>query len=323
VHRRAGLGSGTKIDKSAFALSHLVVNWTGDEAPGVRLKTPSGWGDWNAVHACHGGRDDRPSDNKSALLVAHGVTGYEVDAGAGLGTVELNTALADRKPKVTTPLPIGVRGKRVEYLNRAAWDCDESLSNGGLKFGSTDFYPTQTVTVHHTAGTNDDPDPASTVRAIYYYDTITQNFGDMGYHLLIDEAGRVYEGRYSGSDGIPVFGADLDANGRPKVVTGAHIAGWNSGNIGVVLLGDFTSVQPKPAALNALENVLAALSEECALNPLGTTNYVNPVSATTKTVNTISGHRDWAATECPGNTFYPTLARVRTGTDCRLPHPHR
>jgi hypothetical protein len=45
---------------------------------------------------------------------------------------------------------------------------------------------------------------------------------------------------------------------------------------------------------------------------LGITDYVNPISGVTATVSTISGHRDWAATQCPGNLFYPQLPRVRT-----------
>jgi N-acetylmuramoyl-L-alanine amidase len=190
--------------------------------------------------------------------------GYELDSGAGLGTVELNTTRA-KGTGPTKTLPIGTVGREVEYLDRAGWAADESLRfkpNGSLAFGPTQFFPTQTLTVHHTAGINDDPDPASTARAIYYLDAITNGWGDMGYHLLIDEAGRVYEGRYSGDDGVPVFGPGNDANGRPQVVTGAHIQGWNSGNVGVVLLGDFTSVQPKPAALDTLENVLAALADQ-------------------------------------------------------------
>jgi hypothetical protein len=321
ANRRTGLGAGARVDNSAFALSHLVVSWSGDTAPGVRLRTASGWSSWKAVHACHGGRDDKPSNGASALLVTPGALGYELDAGSGLATVELNTTRTSGSGRCAT-LPIGRTGRRVRYLDRAAWGADESLRynpDGSLAFGPTQFFPTQTLTVHHTAGANDDPDPAATVRAIYYYDAITQGWGDMGYHLLIDEAGRVYEGRWSGDDDIPVFGPDKDANGHPQVVTAAHIAGWNSGNVGVVLLGDFTSVQPKPAALNALENVLAALSEVCVLDPLGITNYVNPVSGVTKTVDTVSGHRDWAATECPGNTFYPNLPAVREATACRLP----
>ena len=77
------------------------------------------------------------------------------------------------------------------------------------------------------------------------------------------------------------------------------------------LLGDLTSTGPTAAARQALVTVLAALASVTELNPLGTTDYVNPISDATRTVSTISGHRDWAPTECPGNSFYPQLPQLR------------
>ena len=161
--------------------------------------------------------------------------------------------------------------------------------------------------MHHTAGANHDPDPAATVRAIYFFDAITQGWGDLGYQLLIDEAGTVYEGRWSGTDAVPVFGPLRP----PQMVNGAHVVSFNAGNVGVVLLGDFTDQVPTPAARRSLDAVLALLAAATGLDPLGVTNYVNPVNGLTNTVDTISGHRDWAATECPGNQFYPQLPAVR------------
>ena len=39
---------------------------------------------------------------------------------------------------------------------------------------------------------NADPTPAATVRAIYVAGyTVAQNFGDIGYHLLVDQQGGV------------------------------------------------------------------------------------------------------------------------------------
>ena len=56
-----------------------------------------------------------------------------------------------------------------------------------------------------------------------------------------------------------------------------------------------------------LVRVLAALARTTDRDPQGTTNYLNPVDGSTKNVRTLAGHRDWPATECPGNAFYPTL----------------
>ncbi|MDQ0784968.1 hypothetical protein QFZ63_007121 [Streptomyces sp. B3I7] len=39
--------------------------------------------------------------------------------------------------------------------------------------------------------------------------------------------------------------------------------------------------------------------------------FVNPVNGVTKDVQTISGHRDRLATECPGTTLYGDLPALR------------
>jgi hypothetical protein len=317
ARRRTWAGRGTRVQKTSFALSHLAVGWTGQGQPGVRIRSASGWGDWQAVHPCHAGKDGAIGAGRWALVTASGALGYEIDS-AGLtrlSATELNTV--DGPPRTTAApaaglVQLGGRWVRVRYLSRAAWGADESLRfSNGTEVWPPEYFPVQTLTVHHTAGANHDPNPAATVRAIYYYDAITQGWGDMGYQLLIDEAGNLYEGRWSGTDPLPVFGTTPGPDGRPQMVNGAHVAGYNAGNIGVVLLGTFTSQLPTAGAWHSLTAVLAGLAGVERLDPEGTTNYVNPVSGATRTVRTISGHRDWAATECPGNTFYPQLPAVR------------
>jgi hypothetical protein len=279
------------------------------------------------MRGCGGGPDKAGPPGGSALLVVSGAVGYEIAvAGSGsVQTTELNTVdgpVMTTAATMTTgmPLPNGTT-LSVPYLSRAAWGAEESLRfKNGEEYWPAEFYPVQTLTVHHTAGANNDPNPAATVRAIYYYDTVTQDWGDMGYHLLIDEAGRVYEGRWSGADSVPVFDSTTGPYGRPQAATGAHVYGFNTGNIGVVLLGDFTSQLPTQATWDSLVRVLAGLARACGLDPLGTTNYVNPVKPeNTKTVKTIAGHRDWAATQCPGNLFYPHLPTVREQVAAQIP----
>ncbi len=64
-------------------------------------------------------------------------------------------------------------------------------ADGTEKF-PTAFFDVQTLTVHHTVTANSDPDPAATVRAVYFFHCVTSDFGDIGYHVLIDQAGTVY-----------------------------------------------------------------------------------------------------------------------------------
>jgi hypothetical protein len=301
-----------RVARASFPVSHLAITWRGTDAR-VRLRRSAGWTGWTAVGRCGGGPDNRGPGGGTALLVAREALGYEVVVGgSGVATVtELNTLDAPAlAPVQGMPVP-GQPACAVPFLSRAAWGADESLRfSGGTEVWPADYRPVQTLTVHHTAGANDDPDPAATVRAIYHNQAVNQAWGDIGYHLLIDEAGRVYEGRWSGTDPAPVLGP-TGADGRAQMVVAGHVVGANAGNIGVSLLGTLTGRQPTAAARQSLVRVLASLSTASRLDPRSTVTYQNPDNGTTRQIAVISGHRNWAATECPGEAFYATLPALR------------
>src|SRR5262249_1779150 len=221
-------------------------------------------------------------------------------------------ALSDRGP----PTPRLVRGlastTQPAVISRAGWGADESLrfDSTGKEIWPPAFYPVQKVIVHHTATQNGDPDPAATIRSIYYYHAITQGWGDIGYNFLIDEAGNVYEGRYSRqyAPGESPTGEDLNGNG----VTAAHAQGYNSGTVGIALLGTLTNQDATPAARSALEHLIAWIDSTHGIDPQGSTLYTTPVSGLQATFPNIAGHRDVAATECPGGVFYATLPTIRS-----------
>ncbi|WP_371576443.1 hypothetical protein [Streptomyces sp. NBC_01314] len=48
------------------------------------------------------------------------------------------------------------------------------------------------------------------------------------------------------------------------------------------------------------------------VDPQARVTYTNPVNGTRKEVAEISGHRDWLATECPGEVMYQELEQLRT-----------
>src|SRR4030095_13258255 len=130
-----------------------------------------------------------------------------------------------------------------------------------------------------------------------------------------DKFGTIYEGRYS-RDYAGANPTGDDATGRG--VTGAHTGGWNSGTVGVALLGTLTSHDATPAARDALTRLLAWEASRNGINPEATEAFVNPVSGATITSPNIAGHRDYAATACPGDTFYPTLPALRRDAVCRV-----
>ena len=215
--------------------------------------------------------------------------------------------------------------------SRADWGADESIS--GWSRGDTQaFYPAQVLTVHHTAGSNNlNQDYSATVRAIYSYHVQTNGWSDIGYQYLIDGHGVVYEGRnaghtstsclYSGGDGSDF----AHQTGTDLIVNGAHVANYNAGNIGVALMGCYEptsacsgDTQPPAAAVDGLETLLASLSTRHQLDPLGTVRYVNPVTAASKDIATISGHRDWDSTACPGSNLYAALPTIRADVAARM-----
>ncbi|WP_369035440.1 peptidoglycan recognition protein family protein [Streptomyces adonidis] len=305
---RTEAATGTAEASAAFAISYVGVRWSG-AADGAGIKfadgdsAPGKWQDLSGGCATVEG-------GGTALVAAGDATAYELklpDGASVSGVRSLaidTTGGADKTFHVPTE-PTRVRG--VQYLSRPAWGADESKRYKDGKVNSPEaYYPFQTITVHHTDGVNNDPDPAATVRAIYEYHAVTLDWGDIGYHFLIDEAGVVYEGRYSGDDLVPAF--DKDGN----LVTAFHTGGFNSGNLGIALLGNLVSQPPTDAAKASLIRLIKVIARFKGLDPQAKLTYVNPVNGVTKDVNAISGHRDWLSTECPGQTMYDLLGEVRT-----------
>jgi hypothetical protein len=203
-------------------------------------------------------------------------------------------------------------------IPRAGWGADESLrfDSSGKEIWPPAFWPIQKLIVHHTDTQNNDPDPAATVRSIYYYHAVTQGWGDIGYNFLIDESGRIYEGRHSRDYAPGETPTGQDTSGRG--VTAAHAQGFNSGTVGIALLGTLTSQDATPAARDALERLLAWEAYSTGLDPEASSTYVNPVSGQQATFPNIAGHRDVGATECPGSVFYSTLPTIRADVAARV-----
>jgi hypothetical protein len=242
------------------------------------------------------------------------------------------------------PLPDGTTCD-VEYRSRAAWGANEAWRNwpAGPEEWEPDHtpyqrlkytrYPSQTITVHHSAGsTPTAAGAAAAVRGIYQSQANGQGWGDIGYNLLIDPYGVVYEGRYNVAEPWPIFGPEPGP--APMMTTGAHVSGYNAANIGICLLGNFDgSGMPTSDARNALTEVVTALCRLCGIDPLAIVDYVNPVPSAdpddpdeadqplryaTRTVRAISGHRNWANTACPGDHLYGWLGYLRQAAATRL-----
>jgi hypothetical protein len=297
-----------------FPVDYVGVQWEGaadDGTAAVRFRHGDDWSPWRPL-----GEDgvDVPGAFASALVDGDDADAYQVRVPAGrrhARAVAINTTDG---PRPSRNVASARAGADTAVVARSAWGADESLrfdASGRETFPPT-YFAAQKLTVHHTDTANADPDPAATVRAIYRYHAVDRGFGDIGYHFLIAEDGRVFEGRWSGTDGDPAH----DASGA--VVTAAHVGGWNSGNVGIALLGTLTDREAAPPARSSLESLLADLAGRHQLSPTGSGTYTNPVNGATWTGPNIPGHRDFAATECPGGALYAQLPSIRSAVAARL-----
>lgn len=299
------------------AFDHVAVAPAGGAGAGrMRFLGPDGPGPWHEVRL--GGHGSDASQEGGALLRApSGATGYEVELEGqeAVETAAIDTRTGRRRRMSGEADGLletgGVQGALpLPYVTRAGWGADEDLRRGsdGAERWAREFHPVQVVTVHHTAM----PvarDPRETVRAVYWLHTVENGWGDIGYHLLIDPEGTVYEGRATGGP-LPVFrGAPLP--GSARCVTGAHAVGHNSGNIGVCLLGDFTSAMPTRQARDALVRVVRTLCAVSGVDPAARVDYTNPVTGASRKVHAVAMHRDWGGTACPGDDFAARFWEVR------------
>jgi len=99
--------------------------------------------------------------------------------------------------------------------------------------------------------------------------------GDIGYHFVIDRAGRVWQGR------------DLRYQG-------AHVRDHNANNIGVMVLGNFDLQRPTKAQLSTLGFTLAQLMQRYRI--------------LSKHVVT---HQELNVTSCPGKSLQSQVVAMR------------
>ena len=176
--------------------------------------------------------------------------------------------------------------EKPEVVSRAEWSCPDGQDSPGW----TQQYANVThIIIHHTATPNTDTDWAARVLSIWNYHTYDNGWGDVGYNYLIDPDGIIYEGRAGGDD-----------------VIGGHASGHNTGTMGVAFLGTFSDTEPTDAALDSAESLLAWKFSQNGISPLeNSTDHAGSYYAN------IAGHRDLAATECPGEDLYLLLPTIR------------
>jgi hypothetical protein len=144
----------------------------------------------------------------------------------------------------------------------------------GARTARTHLMSTHTVerlTIHH-AGTQSGTTGPAQFRGWQAWHMDGQGWGDIAYHLLVGIDGTVYQGR------DPAYEGDT---GTTYDTTGHFL---------VVVEGNFDHEEPTRAQIESLSRVLAGVSQQYGVPPSG-----------------ISGHRDHAATTCPGTHLHAII----------------
>jgi hypothetical protein len=183
-------------------------------------------------------------------------------------------------------------------IPRAAWGADEEIKRAAPRFADS----IRVAIVHHTVNANTyaPSDSAAIVRAIERYHVLGNGWNDIGYNFLVDRYGQIFEGRYGGIE---------------RNVIGAHTLGFNTGSVGVALIGTFTKAAVPAAAKTSLEQLLAWRLDVAHLDPLSTASVVSGGNSrfragTVVSAPAISGHRNFYPTDCPGNSLYALLPGI-------------
>lgn len=163
------------------------------------------------------------------------------------------------------------------------------------------------VVIHHTAQSlrdlNDDgrvnaTDYRLAVQAIYTYHTVSNGWGDIGYHYLVDPDGNVYEGRAGGQS-----------------VIGAHVLCQNSNTIGIAVMGNFEEERLSRPAFEGLVNITQYVTEQYGINPLGESSFrgtVMPHIVTHSEVGAVTkSFIGRGATQCPGTFLKQEMMSLR------------
>lgn len=337
--RRGELGAvfESKVLAASREFSHVGLHWSAGSGanPVFEIRTSrdgDDWTEWRRV-AVERVAGEAPAGDAFANLIGVGparLVQYRIVGGAaGDPAAELRhvTATVIDAPVV----PIDLVQPRVRVIDpmtglslgvtpREWWGADEALrfTRDGGKVWNEMFVPAKKVVIHHTAGRNDyatRDQAAAEVRAIYYYHAVTQAWGDIGYNLLIDKFGNVYEGRHGRGEGR---GREIAG---PGVVAG-HVLGHNYGSVGIALIGDATAPDwPMPAAAGPMwASLVGAATFESGrhfIRPIdvgpdgadrpAASDFLQSRDRWTDAMHNLSGHRETFPTECPGDPVMALL----------------
>jgi hypothetical protein len=288
----------SSVGASRFTL--VGVHWRGTGEVSFRTHAVRGrWSRWRAAAP----EDDAPD---TGSLEARARTPWRIGSPWWVGDsdrIETRThgrvlqvrAYLVWSPSAAVPFRVPAATQRPSIVPRLSWGADESIRRAPPTYAPRLRF----AIVHHTAGANSytrDQAPA-VVKAIQLYHVKGNGWNDIGYNFLVDRFGTIYEGRYGGID---------------RNVVGAHALGFNTGSVGIAVLGTYGTSAPSQATQDAVARLLAWRLDLAHIDPTSTLTAVSGGSeryapGIPVTLRAVSGHRDTGLTECPGAALYSRL----------------
>ncbi|HQU74300.1 MAG TPA: peptidoglycan recognition family protein, partial [Calditrichia bacterium] len=200
----------------------------------------------------------------------------------GIEREEEARVLSGEKEARPSPEPFEVLTdsiSRPAVVSRAEWGANPPI-------GTYIPHSPYRLTQHHTAGRRVST-LAEGIAEMQFIQDFHQNgrgWQDIGYHFLVDDAGRLYEG-------------------VPSDYRGTHVGNNNTGNVGISYMGnlDLAGENPTTTALLSLADMWSWLAYHYTINP-----------------DSLFGHRDYNSTACPGGNLYVRLPNLRNAVRGQL-----
>lgn len=279
------------------------VHWRG--AGSVQLRTRSMGGRWSPWRAAAPEAEDGPDPG----VLERSARGWRIGnpwwVGAAdriqvrvRGEVSRVRAHLVWSPETLIPWRTPAATVTPTIVPRASWGADESIRRAPPSYAPD----LRVAVVHHTAGRNgySRAEAAAIVKGIQLFHVQGNGWNDIGYNFLVDRFGTIYEGRFGGVD---------------RNVIGAHAQGFNTGSVGIALLGTYGSTAPSQAALDAIARIVSWKLDVAHVDPTASLTYVSSgsnryASRVPVVLDAVSGHRDTGYTACPGDSLYGRLGGI-------------
>ncbi|MCX7746065.1 MAG: N-acetylmuramoyl-L-alanine amidase [Clostridia bacterium] len=196
------------------------------------------------------------------------------------------TALANSlgyESKGLEKLILWERSDLSHYVTRARWKPNPINTGKGIDDyviidkDPKDYY--DTIAFHST-----DRSQSEGIKALQTFHQEERKWSDLGYHFVINGSGTIYEG-------------------REIHIKGCHVAGANTGKIGISMMGNF---QDKGFFRNLVDDELTSPTTQQMLSLKQLVRVVD----CNYWIDKAGGHRDFdSSRQCPGDNAYPILVR--------------